>query len=41
MWNINFNVFYLCPQVDLEIYKLIDDSPIVKKNVSIITSKSR
>ena len=30
MKKINFNVFYICPQVNLAIYQLIDDSPIVK-----------
>ena len=29
--KINVNVFYHCSQVNLAIYSLIDDSPIVKK----------
>ena len=37
----NFNVFYLCTQVNTAISYLIDDSPIVQKILSIITSKSR
>ena len=31
MYKINFNVFYLCPQDNLAVYYLIDDSPIVKR----------